>query len=615
MATKTLQVSSYKILEFDTDKGKLYTTVFYLNGDIEKGDYVTIDNWTTGGKFNWFFGKYSTSQVYRHIDMPSSEPGIEYLTPKFNTINGRVKGNLGSNWQGGYIYPFGGGNQFSIYDPVHVEYVDYLSGFGYVDEYVGSGIGSYLSVFKGVPLFPQIFIGTNGTAYMREIGLGTLYNFMHTSSETVDGVDSYALPNANQLGYIQNTNPVTTSSSTFSFSINYKRSSFASWFLEVMGISDSGNHNPAYSGVPISGTGGGDGTFDFTTTDDVDFPALPTLSATSTGFISLWCPTESQILSLAAYMWNADIFTIEFWKKLVADPLTLIYGLNIIPLDLSAISPSIIDSTQNVTIGLIDTKIAVDHLSSQWIELDCGSITLNESWGAYFDYDPFTKLEIYLPYCGVHPLKIDDFMPGTISLKYHIDLLTGSCVAMVKSTKSNKHGDTLDSVVYQFMGNCATQIPVTATQYADAVRSAISIAASIGSMVAVGVGGAAAAGTAKTAGASTHIGMNTLSRELNIGSSAVENVMNLKPAIERSGAIGSSGGMLAVQMPYLILTRPRQANPASQNVYTGYPSFITETLGDLNGWTIVQAIHLDNIPCTSEELDEIDGLLKAGVIF
>ena len=370
-----------------------------------------------------------------------------------------------------------------------------------------------------------------------------------------------------------------------------------------------------YNPIPKSATGGAGGDFDFTTSDDIDYPSLPTLSAVSTGFISLWTPSETQMLKLAEYMWNADILTIEFWKKLFVNPLDLIYGLNLIPLDLSAISPSIIDSTQNVVMGLIDTKIAMDHLNTQWIEFDCGSITIDETWGAYLDYDPYTKLEIYLPYCGTHPLKVDDFMPGSISVKYHIDLLTGSCVAMVKSTKSNDHGDVLDSIVYQFMGNCATQVPVTAAQYSDAVRSAISIAASIGSMVAVGVGGAAAAGAAKTAGASTHIGMNTLSRELNLGASAVENVMNLKPSIERSGAIGSSGGMLAVQTPYLILTRPRQARPDSQNVYTGYPSFITETLGDLNGWTIVQAIHLDNIPCTSEELDEIDGLLKAGVIF
>ena len=406
MAIKTLQVSSYKILEFDTNKGKLYTTVFYLNGDFAAMDRVIVDAWTTGGKFNWWFGKYSTTQVYYHINMPSTEPGVEYTTSSFVMSNGRVAGSfLAGSWSGGYSITFGGSRSFTIYDPLGIEYAAYHSGFGSYQTSIGSDVAGYRPVFAGVTLIPPIFVGTNGIARLAEVSRNTTYEFDQTSSTADDGVDSYALPNSNQLGYIQNNKPISTSSQTYVLYGSTILTSFASWFLEVMGISDGGNHNPAYSGVPISGTGGGDGTFDFTTTDDVDFPALPTLSATSTGFISLWCPTESQILSLAAYMWNADIFTIEFWKKLVADPLTLIYGLNIIPLDLSAISPSIIDSTQNVTIGLIDTKIAVDHLSSQWIELDCGSITLNESWGAYFDYDPFTKLEIYLPYCGVHPLK------------------------------------------------------------------------------------------------------------------------------------------------------------------------------------------------------------------
>ena len=370
-----------------------------------------------------------------------------------------------------------------------------------------------------------------------------------------------------------------------------------------------------YSGIQDTDTDGGLGTYDFTTSDDIDFPPLPTLSAVNTGFVSLWSPTNEQMLNLSRYMWNADILTADFWKKLLANPMDLIFGLNIIPVDLRAPESSYIGTPRNVVVGLRDTQIEMDTITTQWIEYDCGYIDISETWGAYLDYDPYTKLDIYLPFCGVHPIRIDDFMPGRIHVKYHIDLLSGSCVAIIKSTKTDEHGDVLNSVVYQFMGNCATQIPVTATQYADAVRSAISIAASVGSMVATGVGGAAAASGVKKAATATQIRANTVSHELNTGASAVENVMNLKPSIERSGAIGSAGALLSVQVPYLILTRPRQAKPDEQQKYTGYPSFITEYLSDLEGWTEVQAIHLEGIPCTMNELSEIDELLKSGVIF
>ena len=234
----------------------------------------------------------------------------------------------------------------------------------------------------------------------------------------------------------------------------------------------------------------------------------------------------------------------------------------------------------------------MDKVSRQWLEVDCGSITIDETWGAYLDYDPFTKLEIYLPFCGTHPLRIDDFMPGTISLKYVIDLLTGTCVATIKSTKGTDHDDVLDSVIYSFQGNCATQIPITAQQFADSVRSSISLAASIGTMVATG--GSAVPGML---------------------ASTVDNVMGIKPGIERSGAVGSSGSLLGVRTPYLILTRPRQARPKLQNTYTGYPSFITEKLGDLVGYTELQEIHLENMTATDTEISEITALLKGGVIF
>ena len=411
-----------------------------------------------------------------------------------------------------------------------------------------------------------------------------------------------------------------------------------------------------YADVPTSTSGGGDKPYNPFDTDDVDYELLPEVSAVGTGFISLWCPTEQQMLNLSAYMWNADVLTLDFWRKLVADPIQLVYGLNIIPLDLRTIG--IVGATPDtVVVGAISTGIKMDYLTSQWVELDCGTVDIDESMlGSYLDYDPFTKVDIYLPYIGYRPLRVDDIMPGTIHLKYRIDLLTGACVAQIKSTKSSEHDDTLDSIVYQYMGNCATQIPVTASQYADAVRSAITTAAAVGT-IAVLAGTGAGAGVAamgaeimpgtQPAGLLSGPGMVPVDSELGAGmarysqmtsvpsvsesgggastlkqagiihsaASAGGNVMGIKPSIERSGAIGGAAGMLATQIPYLVFTRPRLAHPEDQNKYTGYPSFMTKELSELSGFTQIQAIHLEGIPCTANELAEIDALLKSGVIF
>lgn len=368
-----------------------------------------------------------------------------------------------------------------------------------------------------------------------------------------------------------------------------------------------------YEEIPESEPGGGDGDPDFTSSDVVDYPVTPTLSAVSTGFTSLWCPDEIQMGNLATYLWNSDPLTTSFWKKIFSNPLDSILGLNIVPLTL------VKDGTDFVCLGGLNTWIRMDYLDSQFVEVDCGEIDLVETWGAYLDYDPYTRLEIYLPYCGTYPLKIDDFMPGKISVLYKADLITGACVAMIKSTKSDEHGDTLEAVMYQFTGNIATSIPVTATQFTNVVRSAISFVAGTGQRIASAYS-SFSSGVATTALATpedtSFITKNFKPPKNNTPSSTnPSEIMSGKPTVMRSGLIGSACGLLSIQTPYLILTRPRQARPKDQNIYTGYPSFITETLGDLSGYTEVESIHLEGIPCTAQELNEIDELLKGGVIF
>lgn len=479
------------------------------------------------------------------------------------------------------------------------------AGFPYVINVSGYSSSSPLLIYFSENTYIKVYISG-----------GHITQVYYLNGREVGGISSTASPATTPFSKARNTckysQSITALRNDKTFTCNGTYTSFAGQAINDFwnGVPSALKTSDPYVRVDPSGPGGGTGTGDFTSTDDIDFPGNPGVSAVNTGFVSLWSPTEQQMLNLSSYMWNADILTIEFWKRLWADPLDVIYGLNIIPVDLRATGRSIIGGTESVVVGLVNTGVKMDYLVEQWIELDCGSLSLSEVWGAYLDYDPYTKLEIYLPYCGIHPLRVDDFMSGTISLKYKIDLLSGACVAMIKSEKPNDSENDLSSVIYQFMGNCATQVPVTAGQYADAVRSVISLAASVGTMVAAGVGGAASAGATQAASKAA-----LAERTINNGAAVVENVMGIKPGIERSGAIGASAGLLGVQTPYLIITRPRQARPTDQNKYTGYPSFITETLNDLEGWTIVKDIHLENIPCTADELTEIDGLLKSGVIF
>lgn len=325
-----------------------------------------------------------------------------------------------------------------------------------------------------------------------------------------------------------------------------------------------------------SNSGGGGGDFDNTSTP-IEIPNLPTISAASTGFISLFNPTLSQLNSLASYMWS-DIFDIDTLKKLFADPMDVILGLSILPVQIPT------SGAREVKVGNIGTGISLNVASTQFVEVDCGTINVNEYWGAYLDYSPYTHAQIYLPYVGVRPISVDEIMGKSVNVNYHVDILTGACCCFVKCG---------ESVLYTFNGQCSIPIPITATNYTNTINGIINVAASLGTMVATG-------------GATAPLAAATLA-------STITNQM--KPTVEKSGAISGPGGVMGMQTPYLILTRPRQALPSKQNTFTGYPSFITVTLGELSGYTEVHSIHLENIPATADELSEIETLLKGGVIF
>lgn len=338
-----------------------------------------------------------------------------------------------------------------------------------------------------------------------------------------------------------------------------------------------------------TGSGGGSGNFDHTS-DPVDIPSLPTLSAADTGFITLFNPSAAQLRDLANYMWSNPLFDLDAWKKIFADPMDAILGLSIVPVNV----PS--GGATAVTVGNISTGVSMTKATAQYVEVDCGSLNVQEFWGAYLDYAPYTKCEIHLPYCGIHPLDIDDVMGKTVTVKYHVDILSGACCAYVKCG---------DSVLYEFVGQCAASIPITGDNWTNVINGVMQIAASVGTMVATG--GLAAPVTGANAAKS-------IGQAVAIDANIASTIMSMKPSIEKSGSLGGVGGMLAIQKPYLILTRPNQALPANQNKYTGYPAFITLALADLEGYTEIEQIHLENVPATSAELDEIITLLKGGVI-
>ena len=321
---------------------------------------------------------------------------------------------------------------------------------------------------------------------------------------------------------------------------------------------------------------GGDGDFD-DDTDPIPIPDIPDetdVSASNSRFITLFAPTTGQLNDLANYMWSSS-FDLDAFKLLFANPMDCILGLSTIPF-----TPTT-NGSGTVTVGNISTGVTMTKCK-QYKEIDCGSINVKKYWGAYLDYAPFTKAEIYLPFIGMRPLSVDDIMGKSVHVVYHIDVLSGACVAYIKCG---------NSVLYNFVGQCSQSIPVTSNDFTNVVNGALGIAGAIGSMVASG-------------GASAPYAAGTL----------VSSAINaLKPNIERSGGLAGGASMMEIKKPYLVLTRPKQALAKNQSKYMGLPTWITRTLSSVSGYTRVEHVKFGNSHATEEEQKEIIALLKEGV--
>lgn len=321
---------------------------------------------------------------------------------------------------------------------------------------------------------------------------------------------------------------------------------------------------------------GGDG--ENQNTDEMQDETLPSISAADTGFVTLYKPSISQMNALANYMWGT--LDIDSFKKVIANPMDVILGLSILP----GIVPS--GGSSTVKVGNIDTGVSMTKVGNQYVKFNCGSVTIKRKWGAFLDYSPFTKAFIYLPFIGIEPIDVDEIMNKTVSVTYNIDVLSGGCCAFVKV-----EGTTL----YSYIGQCACSVPVTGKDWSTMINGVLgavsSVAGTIGSIASGNVAGAIS-GIAAVA----------------------QNVVGAKPSFQRSGTMGGMGGMMGIKTPYIIIERAVQAVPGYQNKIIGYPSFITRLIGDFKGYTEIEQCHLENIPCTGDEMIEIENILKTGVI-
>ena len=305
-------------------------------------------------------------------------------------------------------------------------------------------------------------------------------------------------------------------------------------------------------------------------------PPVPTGSASS-----LWAvynPSQGELNSFGAWLWSSNF--VEQIKKLFADPMQAIIGVH------KVFASPHTGGSQTIKCGYLDSGVSASVVTSQYTTVDCGSASLREYFGNVFDYDPFTKISIFLPFIGIVPLNTADVMRSTVSVKYKVDVITGACLAEVNISRDGGGG-----ILYTYGGSAIVTYPVSSGSYVGAVQAALSTALGIGSAIATG-----------GASLGAYAGM------------VLGGLANAKTQVQHSGQFSGSSGAMGGKKPYLIVSRPQTRTPSGIASFKGLPSNAIHKLSSCEGFVKVQEVHIASKSAYDNEIQEIESLLKAGVI-
>lgn len=329
--------------------------------------------------------------------------------------------------------------------------------------------------------------------------------------------------------------------------------------------------------------------------DPVDVPDLPSLDISDLGGINLYKVTAQDVKTLMAYLGSAAPG--ENILKWFNNPIQGIVSLHVLPYPVNSASSGAGITVLGMPTGAAGFKI------SQFQEWDLGGVRVPYGFdNTFLDYEPLTRVSIYLPFIGIRQLDADECVGQNVSVVYQFDNVSGACIAFISINSA---------VRYSFSGSCAIGIPISQSNWGQSYMAVATIAAG-GVAGAIGAG-AAAMGTATSMGAVA--GNAALGLGQGIATSSGLGAAMGKPSISRSGSISGAASALGVPYPYIIIERPTKASAANPAPVTGLVSGRTLSLGSLSGYNIIEHVHLNGIAATGEELQEIEKLLYEGVVF
>lgn len=373
-------------------------------------------------------------------------------------------------------------------------------------------------------------------------------------------------------------------------------------FLDTLNIGDPEieEKDDEYGNYSTSGGYGG-GSFD-DSSDAFGLPTLPSLGVSEVGFVNVYAPTKNQLQGFADELFPdyekptpSQKEGIEGVVENLANVTSVIEFLTdsyinkglidfVVDCHIVPVAPSVASNT-GIKVGFKTFKYNPDKVVRDYVEFDCGSLTIPEYYQNFLDYMG-TRAKLYCPFIGFVDVKPEWFQSGVLQLVYHFNVIDGSCIAFLIGTSSKSK--LKNTVVATFGGNCCVHMPITGLNYSSMITGIVS-------------GGAAITGAA-------------INKDLGGMARGVTDVLSAKPSLEQSNGYNAGMSYMCYRRPYLLIERPVASFSKNYPHEQGLPLNVTKKLSTVSGFTTCEAPVLDGLRALDEEKEMIRAALAEGII-
>lgn len=244
---------------------------------------------------------------------------------------------------------------------------------------------------------------------------------------------------------------------------------------------------------------------------------------------------------------------------------------------------------------------------------------------SFLDYDTINEYKLYLPFIGIVNIdgKLIYDLAHTLYIRYNADISTGA-------VNCNICLDDINNRLYQYTVNCTNVSPYSGTNNTyiankgwGTVGSILSAAVGFTVPTTITSGGKTkttarnpATGRQITTGTEEQQYKTSKRHETSSTYELVNGFVDLATSQIPTSISGSSSPDVSFDSllcPYIIIKKPKAIYYTGYDKLNGRPLNESRVLKNIKGYTEISSIHL-NIPCLSDELEEIEDLLHSGVI-